>query len=408
MGGQSHVAVLEQMCAATGGHINYANGKWTFWPAKWRTPVLDLTEDDLRGPIKMQTMVARDAIFNCVKGKFASAAQRYIETDYPAVKNSTYQTLDGEEIIQNIDYPFVITAPTCQRLAKIELERNRQGIQLQLTTSMKAYQVQTGENITLTLSRYGWTEKEFEVVACDFILSESGSAPEVLVQLDLRETAQGVFDWNYWEETTVDVAPNTNLPSPFSVPALTSFVLESGTSILYRRGDGTIAPRIKVSWASLSDYFLTSGGFIEVQFKPSADGSWIDSTRVPASSTTTYITDVQDGVYYDVRARSVNAFGIPSSYVTVEMHLVIGKTAPPSNVSGFTSSVTEYGITLGWSKVTDLDLKEYEIREGASWDTAAFVARVQSTTHNINIRASGSYTFLIKAIDTSGNFSSFP
>ena len=405
MGGQTHVAVLERMCAAMGGSINYANGKWTFWPAKWRTPVIDITEDDLRGPIKMQTMVSRDAIFNCVKGKFISSAQRYIETDYPAVKNSTYMSLDGEEITQYLDFPFVITAATCQRLAKLELERNRQGIQIEIVVSLKVYQVLTNENITITLSRYGWVAKPFEVVACDFILSETNDSPEVLVQLSLRETAEGVFTWNYWEETTVDVAPNTNLPSPFSSPTISGLALESGTTVLYIRGDGTIAPRIKVSWSALTDFFLTSGGKIEIQFKKSEDSLWIDSNTIPGSSTTTYVTDVQDGVYYDVRARAVNAFGYPSEWAEVVNHFVVGKTAPPSDVTGFDSRISDYGISLAWNKVGDLDLKEYEIREGSSWDSADIISRVKSTSINLNIRAAGTYTFLIKAIDTSENYS---
>lgn len=403
MGAQSHVSVLEQLCAACGGSTTYANGKWTFWPAAWRTPVVDLTEDDFRGPIKMQSMVSRDAIFNTVKGKFVDSSQRYIETDYPVVKNATYLDLDGEEIIQEIDFPFVSTAPTCQRLAKLELERNRQGIQIEMLASLKAYEVQVGENLTITFDRYAWEEKEFEVVKSNFVVIESGGSPELVVALSLRETAEGVFSWNYWEETTVDVAPNTNLPSPFSTPVITGLMAYSGTSELYRRGDGTIAPRVRLTWDAISDYFVTSGGFVEIQFKLSADATYLDSPRIPASSNTTYLIDVRDGAYYDIRVRGLNAFGTAGDWSYYHNYLVIGKTEPPEDVATLSYVVNEYGIDFSWPDVSDIDLSYYEVRLGSVWATGVSQAKSDSDKLRLSTRATGTYVYKIKAFDTSGN-----
>lgn len=403
MGAQSHQAMLERMCAATGGTLNYSNGLWTFWPAKWRTPVIELTEDDLRGPVKMQTMVPRESIFNCVKGRFVDKNQRYIETDYPAVKNSTYQTLDGEEIVQSIDYPFVNSSPTCQRLGKLELERIRQGISLDVLFGLRAYQVQKGENVSLTIPRYGWSQKPFEVVDCDFLINENGSAPELLVSMTLRETAEGVFNWNYWEETTIDLAPNTNLPSPFATPQIIGLMATSGSADLYKRGDGTVAPRIKLTWTEIDDYFVTSGGFVETQYKLSSSPNWIDATRIPASSNLIYLTDVQDGVYYDLRVRAINAFERAGEWTTLVNYFVIGKTEKPQNVSALYAQVNNYGILLEWPNVGDLDLGNYEIREGSSWDTAVLIDKPKTNRLTIPIRATGTYNFKIKAVDTSLN-----
>jgi hypothetical protein len=248
-----------------------------------------------------------------------------------------------------------------------------------------------------------WTAKAFEVVAVDFVITEGGNSPEVSVALSLRETAEGVFDWNSGLETTVDLAPNTNLPSPFSIASIVGLSLSSGTADLYKRGDGTIAPRIKASWTALADFFVTSGGFVEVQFKPSSTGDWLDVSRIPGSSSMLYIVDVQDGAYYDVRARTVNSFNAVSDWTTVSSHFVVGKTAPPPNVSGFAATISEYGISFGWSAIADLDLSYYEVREGATWETATSQGKPKNTVLNVGIRAAGSYTFKIKAVDTTGN-----
>ena len=402
---EAHGRVLERFAAAMGGHIIFSNGLWKFFPAEYRAPVITLTEADLRGPIRMQTLASRDDIFNAVRGKFVSAEQGFKETDYPPVSNSTYEALDGREIAENIDFELVTSSATCQRLAKIELERIRQGIQLDASFSLRAYEVQVTDTVALTLERYGWTSKVFEVVSANLSLQASNEGPELVVPLALRETAAAVFSWNYWEENIQDIAPNTNLPSPFSVGVPTGLMLESGTAQLYLRGDGTVAPRVKVSWTALTDFFITSGGRIEIQFKPSADSTWLDAASVPGSSTSTYLTDVRDGVYYDVRIRGVSAFGAVSAWVTQSMHLVVGKTAKPSDVTGFAAAVSEYGIQLQWTGVTDLDLRYYEIREGASWDTGVVRFQNNATRVALDLRSTGTHTFWIKAVDTSLNYS---
>lgn len=403
---ETHGRVLERMAAAMGGHITYSNGKWKFWPAKWREPVLDLTEDDLRSSIRMQTLVNRDDIFNAVRGTFVDSTKGFIETDYPVVKNSSYAALDGEVLYENIDFHFVNTKQTCQRLAKLELERIRQGIQLELEVSPRAFEAQVPENITLTLERYGWTAKPFEIVKCDFIRRDVGDGAEIVVALALRETSEAVFNWDYWEETSGDAAPNTNLPSPFSVPVINGLALSSGTSDLYKRGDGTIAPRVKLSWTPLSDYFVSSGGFIEAQFKLSADSDYIDAPRIPGSSSSMYLTDIQDGAHYDIRVRAVNAFGTAGAWISVDDYFVIGKTAPPANVTGFAAIVSEYGIQFSWQPVADLDLKHYEIREGGDWATGLVVGEIKGTLLTLPVREKGlGYNFNIRAVDTSGNYS---
>lgn len=402
---ESHGRVLERMAAAMGGQITFSNGLWKFWPAVWRTPALEITDNDLRSSVNMQTLASRDDIFNAVRGTHVSRARGYIETDYPSVINTNYANTDGETIYENIDFHFVTSSATCQRLAKLELERMRQGIQVEIIVSLKAFSAQTPENVYLTLERQGWVNKPFEVVKADFIMNRGGDSPEILVALSLRETASGVFDWNYGEQTVGDLAPNTNLPSPFSISLPSNVALASGTAELYIRGDGTVAPRIKVTWDEFADFFVTSGGQIEIQKKPSIDSNWVHEALVNGASTIYYIPDVKDGIYYDVRVRSINAFGGQSDWVTILNHFVVGKTAPPSDVTGFTVLQTEYGLQLNWTSVEDIDLSYYEIREGASWDAGTLVTQIDSTRLVLDLRAASTYNFFIKSVDTSENYS---
>lgn len=401
---ESHEEILRRMAQAIGGNITYSGGKWRIWPAAWRAAALTLTEDDIVSDVAIETLVSRKSLFNRVRGTFVSAADRYQVVDYPPVVNSTYLTEDGsEELWEEINYHFVQSSATAQRLSKIELERVRQGIRVSFTAKLRALPLQVPETVALTLARYGWSSKTFEVENMEVIERQDGANSGIVVNLSLKESASGVYDWNSGNETLYDVAPNTSLPNPFVVQVPSGLTLESGTDHLYRRGDGTVFTRLYVTWDAVTDGFVLSGGSIEAQYKRSADSVWTPLSPIDPASDFFYILDVEDGVYYDCRIRFVNALGVKSAWFPEFAHLVVGKTAAPSNVTQIIGTVADYGIALAWTAVTDIDLKFYELREGNSWEDSEFVDYVQANKYRLLTRVAGSYTFLVKAIDTSDN-----
>lgn len=402
-------SILEKMATAIGGYITYTGGKWKIWPAEYQAPSITLDESDLRSDVKIKTRVSRRDNFNAVRGTYTSPANKWQVTDFPIVTNSFYQTQDnGERVFQELKFPCALSAPMCQRLAKIELERIRQPIVVSASFGLRAFNLEVPNTVALTLERYGWVEKVFEVVESELVLEDSRDAPELRVDLQLREIASGVFDWNSGQETSTDLAPNTTLPSPFDTPALTGLTLLSGTDQLYIRADGTVFSRIRVEWDSFEDTFTNSNGTIEIQYKNSYTLEWIPSTPVNAELDFAFILDVQDGVFYDVRARARNPLGVFGEWDTVTWHLVVGKTEPPSDVSYFSGTLEDYGIRFYWTPITDLDVSHYEIRladEALDWDTAAFIAEVAGDQYVLRMQVNAVYRFMIKAVDTSGNYS---
>jgi len=109
---------------------------------------------------------------------------------------------------------------------------------------------------------------------------------------------------------------------------------------------------------------------------------------------------------YEVRIYSIGAFGTRSKTYATGSKAALGKTAKPSDVSGFTASIDPLiGVSLKWDNVPDLDLAQYEIRLGTSWNTATIVTRVKANTYKLGAINGASQTYLIKAIDTSGIYS---
>ena len=400
--------ILDQLETTIAGKITRIGGKWYCYPGKWRAPVsFQLSESDFIGQIRVQTKQSTRDTFNKVTGTFRDPNNAWQLTDFPPVKNHYYLEQDnGRENALDVRFPMTTSSATAQRMAKIALEDTRQSITIEGTLNLKGFRLQPQDNVGISLSRFGWVNKYFRVQETSLIVdSDANDVPMFAVSFRAKETAAGIYDWNDGEETTQDLAPNTELSDPSQVGAPTDLELESGTDHLYVRGDGTIFSRIFVRWTAPDDPFVTTAGSYEIQYKQSAAATWLDASPVSGISAATYILDVQDGALYDVRVRARSGLGFYSDWVTVFGHMVLGKTEPPSNVSNFTASVQDFGILLSWDPVSDADLSHYEIRLGTSWDTGVFIAEAAGTSYQWAIQSAGTYDFMIRAVDSSGNLS---
>jgi predicted phage tail protein len=324
--------VLEEMAEAIAGDIVYQGGKWRIIPGKWRAPTVTLDENDLRSAVKIQVGTSRKDLFNCVRGTFVSRDHNYSEIDFPVIKVASYITDDGKEIYEDLQMNFVTGSTQCQRIAKIRVAQARQGIVVNVKVSLKGLLLQVGDTVNLTLAKYGWSSKIFEVR--DFRISEDVQTG-LTVDLSLRETAEAIYTWTTGDELEIDPAPNTSLPDPSEVADITGLTLTSGTTELYIRSDGTVFSRLKAAWTESTDVHVLSGGRYELQYKRTSASDWSSLTAVLTGTTFLHILDVQDGISYDVRVRAVNSLGAISDWATVSGHTVIGKTEPPSNVTGF-------------------------------------------------------------------------
>lgn len=394
--------ILEQMEQGIAGKIFTRDGKVFVYPGKWRAPTVTFTETDLRGDLRINTHVSRSDRFNCARGTFMGGD--YQETDIPPVKNSTYITEDGGEIYEDFPLNFVRSPTQAQRILKIELEKVRQGFTVTVPLKLSGLLVCVGDTVNLYLERYGWEPKIFEVMNSQIVVEDDGV---IGVDLELRETAEGVYAWDNGEETEIDVAPNTTLPSATDVEPPTAILCTSGTDELYINSDGKVVSRLKVSWTPSTAQFVVSGGKYQIRHRKfgSGENDWIATAEEPDSASFHYILDVQDGQTYYVAVRALNSIGIPSDWVFpfAATHTVVGKTAPPSDVTNFTASITDYGTSFNWEAIPDLDAGEYEIRVGSSFESGVLVWKGKGNTARWEYRLAGTSNFWIKSYDTSLN-----
>lgn len=208
---QSYGDVLQEMATSCAGTLFWGGGKWKLQVGEYNAPTKTLTLDDLRSEISLQTRVNLRDQFNKVQGTFIDSNQRYITADYPPIESAAFLAEDdGVEQPLNLDLPFTTSSATAQRLAKMTLFRGREQMTFSADFGLNAFDVEVGEIVALTIDRYGWDEKEFEVVGWRF--GANDEAGDLRITLTLRETSEAAFDWGA-EESEI-ISNNTGLETP--------------------------------------------------------------------------------------------------------------------------------------------------------------------------------------------------
>ncbi|WP_422331181.1 hypothetical protein, partial [Rhodococcus sp. (in: high G+C Gram-positive bacteria)] len=399
--------IIGWMLAASSGKAVNVGGQWYIHAGVYEAPTITLDEDDFAGSVKVQSLLSRKDNANGVKGTFMDRANSWQANDFPPVHSDYYVQLDGERVWKDIDLTTTVTSPSqAQRLAKIELLRMRQGLSLEAVFKLTAYQAMTGKTVAITHEQFGWTAKVFEVAASKFVLDEAGA---VGIELVLRETSADVFDWSTDEERAVDSAPNSDFPDPFSDLEVTGVTASSGTADLFRQGDGTIVPRIRLRWTAPANPFLDH---YEIQFTRLSESPtvWVNTPNPTKLLTEAFVESVSDGASYDLRIRAVASLGNAGDWTYVYAHSVVGKTEVPSNVTGATAVQQAGTVVMGCDEVADSDLDLVEVRlqdEGeTSWADGFPIGNIlRSQTVTTAVIPPGTWELLFKARDTSGNYS---
>lgn len=167
---------------------------------------------------------------------------------------------------------------------------------------------------------------------------------------------------------------------------------------LYVSESGEVLPKIELSWGFKSNAL---NYVVEYRFE---EDNWKIVQDVPNSVFTLNNTAV--GIY-DFRVRSVDALGRISATATELLGFeTLGKTAPPANVQNLVATEVFSGVLLSWDRVLDLDLDGYIIKYGNDWDNAQLLSdNIKSTSIIHEEPGSGVNTYLIRAVDTTGNVS---
>lgn len=393
---------LIDIISSMAGRAIYTGGAWNIKPGAFVTPTVSLNESNMVSGFRTTTRLSRRDRFNAVKGIYVAPFNAAQPSDYPTVTNAQLVANDnGVEILREIDLPFTQRGGAAQRIAKIELQRSRQEISVTGDFTLHAMQLRAGDTMLLSNERFGWVNKQFEVTDWRLGLRTDAGTPTPVVTMSLRETAAEVFDFNPNEETFIDPAPNTNLPSPFNIsPPGRPSVTET---LFVARDGGGVKVRVDLSAAPSDDQFVR-----QYQFRYQlGDGEF---TLLPITSDpTATVFDIEPGLYtFEVRA--INTLGVRSRFTGAQNIQIVGLSAPPVAITNLSVQGVSSLAVLRWDRHPDLDVRvggRIEFRHspvlsGATWPQSVTIGLAVAGDVTETILPLKSGTYLVRAFDSSG------
>ena len=386
-------------------YLNFSGGIYNILVETTGSASITLTEDNIIGGIKVSSK-NKNSRYNRVIVNFINPEKSYQSdtVQFPPVDetglasadtHANMKTADGGLLLESrFDFPMLTSPYQAQEMAEIILRRSRSSLDVNLKADATALDLTIGEIVNVTHSTPSFSAKPFRVQGMTINTDHT-------VSLQLSEHQDSFYTFGTQQE--VATIPTTTLPNPFTMQPPASVTLGDE---LIEYNDGTVIVALNVTIGASPDKFIN---YYQVEYKKSTDTDFIIYAQ--GSGLTHRVLNVIDQETYDVRVKAVNTTGVSSSYVSAQ-RTIVGAIEPPSDVTDFSCNVLGQEAHLGWEQIPDLDLAFYNLRfseatDGtADWqNSVALVEKVSRPATSISVPARAG-TYLIKAVDKLGNFSS--
>ncbi len=387
------------------GYLPYTQGKYSLIIETTGSASITLTEDDIIGGYNL-SIPTKNERYNRVIVGFVDPARNYQvnEVQFPPIDDSglpsadqhaTMKTADGGFLLEGrFNFKTITSQYQAEEMAEVILRRSREALTLGLNVSFDAYDLAIADIVNITHSSLGFSAKPFRVMGITF-------NEDFTIGLSLVEYQASHYTWA--TKTQATATPSTNLPNPFTIQPPASVTLDD---TLVEYNDGTVIVALDVTIGASTDSFVD---YYQVEYKLSTDSDFIIYAQ--GSGLNHRVLNVIDQKVYDVRVKAVNSLGVSSTYVSAQ-RTIVGAIEPPSDVEDFACNIVGQEAHLSWTQIPDLDLAYYNLRfseetDGtADWqNSVALVEKVSRPATSISVPARAG-TYLLKAVDKLGNFSS--
>lgn len=385
------VQVLSDLSTTMAGSAVYGD-QWSLYTGTWRPPIDTLNDDDLDGQISvLETGVPLDQLFNGIHGTYVNGDDTTPQDSVP-YQNSTYVTADGKFLWADITFPYTRNGWSVGQLCRILTEQNRLGLVISYPAKMYKWPLRVGDRVYVNNEEYGYENKSFLITGWQWGITTP-------VTLTMVEDEAGVYDTI---DSTLAHATNLpNLPDPYVVAGLQNFQAESGDQWVRVAIDGTVVPRVHVTWDRVGNPYASAKGYIVIQWN---DTRFLTtgSMHVSADDTDCFIDGLQVGQAVFITGYVWNGF--VSGPNNIIGHLVGGITQTFEEVAGL-GAISDTGgiINVVWDEPTNPSWGVTEVRYGGSWDGGIFLFSGQTTHFAWANNTAGSYQIWAQNFDRSGN-----
>lgn len=380
------------------GMMPYQDGTYKLLIEDDKDSTFSFTIDKILSGIQIAG-ATKDRKYNRVTAKYINPAMNYqadavIWPDSGSADEIAFLAEDNNVVLENeINLTTVTNYYQARNIAKtLCLASRKSSLRVSFNATSEALECAVGDIVTVTHPTPAWENKEFRVASLSINY-------DATVAVSLVEHVASVYPWI--EDKEEPESSVSNLPDPLTVgvPSVTvsdelrTFNEEAVTFLIVDVATG--------------DQFVER---FEVQTRLEGTTEWVNIAQ--AAGARFEQVNVEDDRIYEVRARAINTLGVKSAFNTVS-HQVVGKTAPPSDVTGLTGNLIGNQYFLTWEAVPDLDLSYYRVRFAAE-DTSptyqnsiSLIPKVSRPATSVFVPARNG-TYFVKAVDKLGLASETP
>lgn len=312
--------VLATMMTSAAGRLSRIGGEWYIFPGYWQGPSFTFDESTLLSDIQWNPYRSVKDLINVVNGTYVAPNSPYNvagnlydsngwwygttanlwplawqPTNFPPFAcdalhgfgTNVFLTDDGGIVLpKELTLRGVISIVQAQRVASIELLRNRQQGTGNLKMSLAAWQLQPLDVMALNFPLMNWVNKNLEVTRLQLLAEPSqdengqDGAIALSVSVDVQESDPSVYEWDESEELTPYDVPAAPGSLSSVVPPPTDLVLTDNNTTAITQQDGTALPRLLATWVPPLDIYVQVGGTIQVQWQDVS----VEATLVATSS----------------------------------------------------------------------------------------------------------------------------
>lgn len=292
-------------------------------------PIVVFTADDVVGSYKWTPTVSTRDRFNIASGRFASPTDLYQLKEWGSIQLDTLP--DNINRTQTFDFAAVSRAETCQRIAKQMLVRNQVMGQFAANFGPRAFEVQVGSLVYLSLPSERWNQKLFRVI-------DQTETQDLIFAMVLQEEDALVYAWDHAEEVALPASikvPGYDPTEVVAVANLSAFARSVTTST------GGLESIIDLTWTVPT----VTAERIEVQTKEHSGAAWISVPSVDASLGALSFKAPAGGLSTDIQARFKMASGAFGAWSSITVTAAPG-TASSAGAPAVVAYLTDPSVTF--------------------------------------------------------------
>src|SRR5215204_6134672 len=388
-------------------------------PGASRDPVAAITDDDLvvGEEVRYASKLPRDRLANAVYGQYLEQTEMFQTMAFKPVIDAGAETEDGEKLPVEIDLGMVPKARRARRIANIRLKELRVQGNASIVVGYHLAFLEAGDWITWNSDLYGTGKK--------WIVTAVTERTDHNIELQLRQTNDNVFggaelpDEDY--EEPVKQGGGNKRTTVHNFAAVSSTVVGS---------NGKKRTRIKATWTPTNDKRVDK---VKLQVRKAGDTDPKDYIKHtdddPEDGGTSLQFAFVPGAEYEARATIKTTPARDTTWTDWEAVTTTddtdeaggADTTPPDPPTFLSIDVTHVSldedgksvadIIIDWTASPSSDVHQYELEwrrdtGGPGYKKSAQMVRQTQFTMR-DVRQAKAYEFRIRAIDKSGNNSTW-